>query len=212
MSAQCEPESSVVPWDGISLGVGRTRRFLKMTHQPPKLLCTSDGSSVNQSLPPQARQTGLFGLAPPPAPVLLLLCTSCLSLVPPPVWYGVEGRALFFSPTVLLAFCSLSVRPSLCHHPGLETPQHSDFLFYCNSLALSPIPDSCCPSCLGWDRARGPAVMSSVLSSLWLPEFVASLYLQLPQDSHSCALVPAPPSPACSDPLVPSRTCAPMLK
>lgn len=25
---------------------------------------------------------------------------------------------MFFSPTVLLAFCSLSVRPSLCHHPG----------------------------------------------------------------------------------------------
>ena len=37
--------ASLFPWGYISLGVGETRRFLKMTNQFPKLLCASGGSS-----------------------------------------------------------------------------------------------------------------------------------------------------------------------
>ena len=60
--------TSLFPWDYISLGLGWTKCILKMTNQIPKLPWVLE-EPTSQPIPsflPQARLTGLFGLAPPP--------------------------------------------------------------------------------------------------------------------------------------------------
>ena len=194
MSAQCEPESSVVPWDGISLGVGRTRRFLKMTHQPPKLLCTSDGSSVNQSLPPQARQTGLCGLAPPPAPVLLLLCTFLPLPGPTPSLVRGGGEGFVFLSNCLASFL-LTQCKTLPLPPSWPTGRLPSTRTSCFTATVWPCPPSQThAACHAWvgtehvDQLSCPACSRVYGSqSLWL--------LSTYNSPKTRTLVPSSPPP-----------------
>ena len=87
--ALCESSqrASLFPWDYLSLGMGWTRCFLKMTSQLPKLLCTLSVSTSQPilSFPTSDRQVSLVQYLPLCHVDLYGPC-ACLPLEPPPVW------------------------------------------------------------------------------------------------------------------------------
>ena len=97
------------PWVYISLGVGRTRCFLKMTNQLPQILHTFGGStSPPISSFPRLNEKPLWSSTLPCHHFDFYYPCACLPKVPPPTsgTLGVGGRAL----------CVLSVRTTPCCH------------------------------------------------------------------------------------------------
>lgn len=123
-------QAYVFPWGYISLDLEWTRYFLKITNFSS---CFQVGPPHNQSLFPQARLMGLFGMAPP------LHLTSMVHVTSLPWSHSQSGpeagKRDFFLSNYVVSFLhawhkNFLLLPSW---PVGETPQCSDSLFYSNN-------------------------------------------------------------------------------
>ena len=125
-SSHEQERTSVFPWDYISLGMGWTRYFFKITNQLPKFLCTL-GGFISQPIPSFPRLDGLASLVqyPPPHAILTLwhVCLPSPGTTPSLVGVGkgffsiqLSCYFLYTQPSTLifLAFCALNIRTSPC--------------------------------------------------------------------------------------------------
>ena len=103
-SSHEQERTSVFPWDYISLGMGWTRYFFKITNQLPKFLCTL-GGFISQPIPSFPRLDGLASLVQYPPPPCHF---DFVARVPTFPWYhaqsGRGGEGLFLYSIILLFF------------------------------------------------------------------------------------------------------------